>query len=229
VWQGYKKKCGIDLDTSLYGKAIHPLELYDTSETTTLYRHGAARTDCWDRVNGALYYINKDGYPLRGGWRWTNNIDKWKYFGPTGIQVNPLQVSPGSMLNTNKRMDMGWQTWPGFQVQIWSRTGGGNERWDIFPLGGYWYMQSRLSEKYLAIPEGKIYNGAAVIQWDFTAGSEQKWNLVKFKNGFYQFRYGMNNNYVIDVRNGSTANGNKLQLFVANGTPAQYWRFMEQW
>ena len=37
VWAAYKDALGIDLNTSTYGDAVHPLELVDTSKTVTIY------------------------------------------------------------------------------------------------------------------------------------------------------------------------------------------------
>jgi hypothetical protein len=128
-------------------------------------------------------------------------------------------------------MDMGWSTTAGTQLQIWSRTGGDNERWDLFSMDGTnWYIQSRYSEMYVAVPGGDVYNCAPIIQWTYTGGNEQKWRLVQFSNdGSYQFRSALNTNYVIDVKSAGTANATKLQLYTRNDTPAQRWKFMEQW
>jgi uncharacterized protein YycO len=230
VWQGYYNLSGIDLNTSDYGWTVHPLELVHSSKTAMTYRHGSALSNRWSEVNGKWYFIDSDGFPLKGGWRWTDSANGWRYFAPTGVLVASLQVSPGSTLNTSKRMDMGWSKVPGAQMQIWSRTGGDNERWDLFSIDGLsWYIQSRYSEMYLAIPNGTIYNEAPIIQWVYTGGSEQKWRLVQSADGSYQFRSALNSNYVIDVKQGSTANGTKLQLYQSNNTPAQKWRLMETW
>lgn len=37
VWASFKDKYGIDLNTSAFGNAIHPLELVTSSKTTTIY------------------------------------------------------------------------------------------------------------------------------------------------------------------------------------------------
>lgn len=39
VWAAYKDMLGIDLNTSQYGRAIHPLELVNTDRTVTIYKH----------------------------------------------------------------------------------------------------------------------------------------------------------------------------------------------
>lgn len=39
VWAAYKDMLGIDLNTSEYGRAIHPTELINTDRTVTIYRH----------------------------------------------------------------------------------------------------------------------------------------------------------------------------------------------
>lgn len=38
VWAAYMDKYGIDLDTSSFGNAIHPIELVNSSKTYTIYR-----------------------------------------------------------------------------------------------------------------------------------------------------------------------------------------------
>jgi hypothetical protein len=233
VWAAYKDNFGVDLNTDEYkttlGNPVHPMELVHSSRTALVYRQGAAETG-WNQVNGSWYYIDSKGNPLKGGWRWTGNTKGWCYFSPTGVFVSSTQVSLGSMLNTGKRMDMGWSKTPGSQLQIWSRTGGDNERWDLFTMDGTnWYIQSRYSEMYVAVPNGKAYDGAPVIQWPYTGGAEQKWRLVKYTDGSYQFRSALNTKYVIDVTSGSTANATKLQLYQRNDTAAQRWKFMETW
>jgi uncharacterized protein YycO len=37
VWASFKDNFGIDLDTSSYFNAIHPMELVDTSKTALIY------------------------------------------------------------------------------------------------------------------------------------------------------------------------------------------------
>lgn len=39
VWAAYKDKFNIDLNTSTYGKAVHPMELVKTNKTVTLYTY----------------------------------------------------------------------------------------------------------------------------------------------------------------------------------------------
>jgi uncharacterized protein YycO len=231
VWQGFYSLYGVNMNTTAWGTPVHPLELANNSYVAKLYRHGSALNNQWDNIGRAWYFIDSAGYPLKGGWRWTDNVNGWRYFGPTGVLCGTYQVSPGSMLDMDKRMDMGWSTTPGAQMQIWSHTGGDNERWNIFTMDGgtNWYIQSRYSEMYLAIPGGSIYNTAPVVQWTYTGGSEQKWRIVQYSDGSYQFRSALNTNCVIDVANGSAANGSKLQLYLHNGTPAQRWRYLDVW
>lgn len=39
VWASYKDKFGIDLNTSAYGAAVHPMELVNNSKTVTQYTY----------------------------------------------------------------------------------------------------------------------------------------------------------------------------------------------
>ena len=39
IWAAYKDKYNIDLNTSLFGKAVHPMELVNSSKTVTLYTY----------------------------------------------------------------------------------------------------------------------------------------------------------------------------------------------
>jgi uncharacterized protein YycO len=233
VWAGFRDKYGIDLwHDEGFGSAIHPMSLKHSPLTTLLYQHGDVDPEDsgWVIIASKSYYILSDGSHLKGGWRWTDSTDSWRYFAPTGVLISSIQVSPGSMLNTSKRMDMSWSQTAGAQMQIWSHTGGDNERWDLFTMDGTnWYIQSRYSEMYVAVPGGAVYNGAPIIQWTYTGGNEQKWRLVSYSDGSYQFRSALNTNYVIDVTSASTANATKLQLYSRNDTPAQRWRFMDVW
>lgn len=38
VWAAYKDNLGIDLNTSKFGNAVHPMELVDTDKTSTIYK-----------------------------------------------------------------------------------------------------------------------------------------------------------------------------------------------
>lgn len=40
VWAAYKDALGIDLNTSTYGAAVHPLELVNSTHTVTYYVSG---------------------------------------------------------------------------------------------------------------------------------------------------------------------------------------------
>jgi hypothetical protein len=66
VWQAYKATTGVNLDTSAFNilgfKAVHPMELVDSSQTSLVYLQGNARTG-YQTVNGVKYYIGSNGRP----------------------------------------------------------------------------------------------------------------------------------------------------------------------
>lgn len=39
IWAAYKDKYNIDLNTDLFGKAVHPMELVNSNKTVTLYTY----------------------------------------------------------------------------------------------------------------------------------------------------------------------------------------------
>ncbi|MDR2586798.1 MAG: hypothetical protein LBC23_00870 [Coriobacteriales bacterium] len=66
VWRAYKDTTGVNLDTSAFNvlgfKAVHPMELVDSSQTSIVYLQGNARIGK-QTVNGVKYTIGLDGRP----------------------------------------------------------------------------------------------------------------------------------------------------------------------
>jgi hypothetical protein len=123
----------------------------------------------------------------------------------------------------------------GARIQQWGCNGGGAQ---MFRFAHVWrnswgwrtYLGFRLqnaqSNKCLDVPWGNAYNGAIVQQWDCNISAAQLWTR-KWTNGaqmctdnWCSYRL-QNTTYCLDVPNGSTRWGTKLQIYDCNGTNAQ--------
>jgi len=85
---------------------------------------------------------------------------------------------------------------------------------------GYYAILS--NDNFLSI-NGKIpYNGTSIfIKKD--SDNSNKWYIKNVGNNLYEIRCGLNLNKVLDVKNGSVFEGNDVQLYSRNSTPAQRW------
>lgn len=99
----------------------------------------------------------------------------------------------------------------GNQVQIWSCTGGGNQQWQITsgssaPTGHVIHPGSS-STTCLSAPTNA--NNAAVVVEPCDGSASQSW----MQSGSTFVIYG---NKCLDVTNGNTTNGNKMQIYTCN-------------
>jgi hypothetical protein len=231
VWRGYLDLTGINLDTVLYGNAIHPPEIIDSQWTDILYRHGTYGGDNWEFIDGYMYYIAADGECLKGGWRFVNQDHEWRYFAPGGQLADIAQVSIAASGNTSYRMDVpNYSTTPDTQIIIWTSTGNSNQRWDVFTIDYVdYYIQSRHSGLYLTVRNGSYYNGAAVVQNSYSGSDSQKWHLSVNNDSTYTFSCMSNPNYKIDLPGNNTSNNTPITIYTGNGTAAQKWYFLDRW
>lgn len=142
----------------------------------------------------------------------------------------------------NLCMDVdGWSQNNGARIAQWGCHGGGNQKFrQILKFKSntghidYWNrvykgfrLQAAHSNKCLDVPFGNAYNGAPVQQWDCNDNdAAQLWTINHWNgnqmctDGWCVYRL-QNTSYCLDVPNGTTRWGTKLQLYSCNGTNAQ--------
>lgn len=90
--------------------------------------------------------------------------------------------------------------------------------------GSTYYIQNKLSGKYLDVYDNGTANGTRVIQWKFTGGDNQKWRVVRQNSyGVYKL-YSVSSGKVLDVYQGNTGNSAKMNIWTdyANSTSQKF-------
>lgn len=106
----------------------------------------------------------------------------------------------------------------GSDAQLWKAVGSGD---------GYCSFLNKLSGAALDIANGSSADGANVQVYASNGSSAQKWQLVStdvFAEGLYTISSALDQNLVLDIKNGSAQNGAALQLYESNSTAAQKFR-----
>ncbi len=87
-------------------------------------------------------------------------------------------------------------------------------------------LYNRHSGKVLEVYHSSTADGATVDQWSYNGSNTQKWCLsfIEYHNGLPEY-YVVNHNSgkCLDLANGTTANGAKVQQWRCNGNPQQQW------
>ncbi|MBW8782915.1 MAG: RICIN domain-containing protein [Verrucomicrobia bacterium] len=89
-------------------------------------------------------------------------------------------------------------------------------------LNGTFRVINRRSGKAFEVAGGSTADGAAIDQWSYSSGSNQKWTFTDQGNGQYQI-LGVASGKAVDVSNGSTANGAALIIWPWSGATNQKW------
>ena len=97
----------------------------------------------------------------------------------------------------------------------------GNRRWKA-------YRDSSGNFEFVNIGSGKALdkngNQTNLHGWTPNAGANQQWNFVANGDGSYKIFSVANSKLIVDLTNGTVADGNPISLFgTDNGTPAQSW------
>lgn len=226
VWRGYHDITGVNIDTNRIANAVEPGELVQSPYTATVYRHGNYSASSWDNINGKWYFFDGSGNYLRSGMY--NVAGQNYFFAPTGELVSYYCTAVvSSAMGGNKALDVpNASTVIGTQLIIWDWNYGNHQIWDIFsPDGSTFVLQSRHSKKVVDIFGGIPGNEVPVVQWDYHGGANQRWQLVRYSDGSYQFRSAYNTGYVLDVSKASATNGAKMIVWPNSGAANQRWFF----
>ena len=108
----------------------------------------------------------------------------------------------------------------GAQIQLWDYLGAQQQKFNLEYVedGEYYKIISNYTGKALTINENKL------IQQDYENLNTQKW-IIKDKGNNKYTIVSLENNLAIQLTNGTTWNGTKLEVGVENGTSSQQFSF----
>lgn len=120
----------------------------------------------------------------------------------------------------------------GANAQQWTSNGSDAQKWVIKEASdGSYEIVSKLSGLSVDIASGNLRSGANVQLWDSNGTAAQRFSFIScvaektVEDGEYVLASCLDSSKVADVRNGSMAACAPLQLWSANGTDAQRFRF----
>lgn len=94
-------------------------------------------------------------------------------------------------------------------VQTWEKNNLENGVWQLVANSGHYKIKNVNSGLYLDTLGGATSNGTAICQ----STNGVNWDFVQYETGIYYIALASNNNLVIDIENGTIANGTKVQLW----------------
>ena len=147
-------------------------------------------------------------------------------------------------VNSGKVLDVsGGIARNGRNVQQYTSNGTRSQKWVIKKSGNGYTIVSALDSNFvLDLSSGRVNNSQNIQLYTSNDSNAQKWNLTKYlskqekldqlaaenKNtladGVYKIENAQNSNYVLDIASGSKNNGANVQLYLSNGTTAQYFK-----
>ncbi len=126
---------------------------------------------------------------------------------------------------TGKCLDVnGWSTADGANVQLWTCTGGANQRWRIEPLGdGTSRIVSTVSDKVLDVNDCGTADGTNIQQWTWWDNACQRWTLTDTDSGWQRLT-NPNSGKVADVADCGSADGTDVRLWSWLNNYCQQWQ-----
>ena len=94
-------------------------------------------------------------------------------------------------------------------VQMWEKNHLGNGVWQLIEDSTHYKIKNVETGLYLDTLGGATTNGTAICQ----SISGVNWDFVEYETGIYYIALASNNNLVIDIENGTLANGTKAQIW----------------
>ena len=177
--------------------------------------------------------INVEIRDVRQSWRFIYNSADDTYTIKNLVTGKVLDVAGGSMV-------------AGTNVQLWEENGSCAQKWYIEQKENQYIFISACSGLALDAAGGSMTNGTNIQVWDANDTNAQKWKIEKVNNteenesaestssniidgeNDYIIESIVNNSKTIDIAGGAEGarNGTNIQLWDANGTNAQSWRFI---
>lgn len=178
---------------------------------------------------GTANGTNVQMYEANGG---ANQRMRIKYVADGGYYTITSAISGKSFdvcnLNNGARKN-------GANVQLYQVNGGVNQRWAIIKLaGGGFKIQSLASGKMLDFYGGYLKNETNVQVWEDNGSIAQIFDLISASNtrsnktiedGEYIIVSAENGFKAVDVYGGASADGTNVEIYDANGSGAQKFRF----
>ncbi|MER6077906.1 RICIN domain-containing protein [Streptomyces sp. NPDC001833] len=126
-------------------------------------------------------------------------------------------------VNSGQLMDVsGWFTADGGSVVQWPSTGGANQQWNIVPVSGQLYkIVNRNSGKVLDVQGASHWRGTALQQYADNGGNNQLWYFEPTSGGYLIRNF--ENRQILEVSNGSTANGAAVDQWMPLNQSNQAW------
>ncbi|QNE22769.1 glycosyl hydrolase [Kribbella qitaiheensis] len=90
----------------------------------------------------------------------------------------------------------------------------------------YYKVTARHSGKALDVTDVSTSNGAAIQQWDYAGGNNQKWRFVNVGGGYYKI-VSKHSGKALDVRSASTSNGATVQQWDYTSGTNQQWQVID--
>ncbi len=194
-------------------------------------------------IPNGTYYINaysKDSSSLEIAGGGTQNGVKTQLYGynKSGAQrFSFTKQSDGSYVITNvnsgKALDV-LNAVPGNSavVQQYEPNGSAAQRWFIRDANPGYYLQSALGNWVLDLAGAATANGTAIALYEPNGTNAQRFLLSSTDAGIpinttVKIASAINNNLVMDIAGGATANKVAVQLYGWNDTDAQKYRFAE--
>ena len=110
------------------------------------------------------------------------------------------------------------------ELSLFHAQGSSNQRFSLESAGsGAYRVKSESTGQYLSVEGDKAQSGSSVIQAAYAQDNRQLWHIRVADSGFYiQSALG---NWVLDLSNGSTADGTSVRIWAPNKSDAQRFTF----
>lgn len=96
------------------------------------------------------------------------------------------------------------------KVILWDKNSLESQVWKIEKNGQHYKFKNSNSDKYMNVADNEpTTNGKNIIQ----SQTALNWDIIQKSTGQYNIAYAGNNTYVIDVEDGVSANGTKIQVW----------------
>jgi len=139
-----------------------------------------------------------------------------------------------SLLDGNRSLDVygAGKAW-GTNLNLFGYNGTNAQQWLLEDAGnGYYRIKSRCNGLYVDVYGGIPDNGANLQMFVGNGTNAQKFKFTELitggtktlEDGYYTFADSKNNNMVLDIAAGNTANNTNIQLFSSNKSYAQIWK-----
>ena len=135
-----------------------------------------------------------------------------------------------STLNNTSAISLkGDKTTNDTKIHLWSITNKPSQKYTIKydKKSGTYTLKNTLSGKYLAASSTTVKNNTLAVIYGEKNNCTQKWKILKNSDNTFTVASTCNDNYVLDIAGGQTANGTTLQLYKTNNSKAQKFNFIK--